>query len=235
MRMIYYGTYPKLYRLMTLVLSLLIAIGLSSPAFAQFPQEVNGLFFWGGGFAALENNRSNELFTDSFGRTGFNDGTNGWFTNAGWDLPVWGLSWGHVIVTEVNLEFKRFASGPVLETEFLQDQQGGPVVRLTDRVTKVRITETSASFSPKYRFDNVMQDGRLRPWVIPVGLDISAIGPFTSSHEHLEVGLTFGMGVDYKVTQKIVFGLAARYDAGFGQPGVDTSDFTVGGFIGISY
>ena len=229
------GTYPRLCRPMTLVLSLLIVIGLSSSASAQFPQEVNGLFFWGGGFAALENNRSNELFTDSFGRTGFNDGTSGWFTNAGFDLPLWALPWGHLILGEVNLEFKRFASGPVLETEFLQDPQGRPVIRLTDRVTKVRVTEMSTSFSPKYRFDNVTQDGRLRPWVIPVGLDISAIGPFTSSHEHLEVGLTFGVGVDYKVTQKLVLGLAARYDAGFGQPGVDTSDFTAGGFIGISY
>ena len=232
MSMIHDGTYC---RPMTLVLSLLIAISLSSPALAQFPQEVNGLFFWGGGFAALENNRSNELFTDSFGRTGFNDGTSGWFTNAGWDWPLWALPWGHLVLSEVNLEFKRFASGPVRETEFGVDSDGNLVVLITDRVSKVHITEMSTSFSPKYRFDNFTQDGWLRPWVIPVGLDISAISPFTSSFEHLEVGLTFGMGVDYKVTQKIVFGLAARYDTGFGQPGVNTSDFTIGGFLGISY
>ena len=43
MSMIHDGTYPKLCRLGTLVLSLLIAIGLSSPVLAQYPQEINGL------------------------------------------------------------------------------------------------------------------------------------------------------------------------------------------------
>ena len=100
-------------------------------SWAQLPTEINALVKFKGGFAALENNRSGEAFTDCFAKGSpicnqptatLNDDTLGYNFGAGLDLPIWLLPWGHVVVGELDIGFSRFSTG----SSFLQLIENGP-------------------------------------------------------------------------------------------------------------
>lgn len=199
-------------------------------SWAQLAVEVNGLAFWRGGITGLVNDRQNELFTDlSSGLTGSkpNDDTLGWFVGAGLNIPLWGFDWGHVLLGEIAADFRKFGSE---EAGFPIGAGGeGFVVR------DVNLTQVSISFSPKYRFDNFSSDRRIKPWIIPVGMSIGAVAPPSASVQLIDIGTIHGVGIDYQVTNRLVVGLDVRYHLNAGLPGIESSNFTAGGMVGIRF
>jgi hypothetical protein len=122
----------KIPVLLVALLSPLLFIAIPPTAsWAQLPMEINALMKFKGGFAALENNRSGEAFTDCFAKGSpncnapgatLNRGTQGYNIGAGLDLPIWLLPWGHVVIGELDIGFSRFSTGDT----FLQLLENGP-------------------------------------------------------------------------------------------------------------
>jgi opacity protein-like surface antigen len=95
------------------------------------------------------------------------------------------------------------------------------------------VNQLRLSASPKIRF---MHGNKLRPWLIPAGLDINIISPPSSAITVLNTGMQFGTGVDYELVKGIVIGADGRYHHSFDDvDGVDTDGFTLGGSVGFKF
>jgi len=102
------------------------------------------------------------------------------------------------------------------------------VVNQTADVNQLRV-----SAAPKIKF---MHGSKLRPWLIPVGLDINIISPPSNAITVLNTGMQFGAGVDYEILPGIIAGADGRYHHTFDTlDGVSTDGFTLGGSIGFKF
>jgi len=177
-------------------------------SWAQMPVEVNGSTYWGGGIAGLINDRANEMFTDlNSSLTGSkpNDDTLGWYVSTGMEIPIWGRSNGHVILGEINMDFRKFGG----EQAGFPGSGGGSGSGF--EIHRVDLIQISASFSPKYRFDNFHSSGRIWPWIIPVGLELGAISPPGPDVNPIDIGTVHGFGVDYMLNRYFIVGVDFRY------------------------
>jgi opacity protein-like surface antigen len=97
----------------------------------------------------------------------------------------------------------------------------------------VLVNQLRINASPKIKF---MHDSKLRPWLIPVGLDINIISPPSGSVTVMNTGMNFGGGVDYDLWRGIIIGVDGRYHY---TPqtinGVNTDGFTLGGSVGFKF
>jgi opacity protein-like surface antigen len=95
------------------------------------------------------------------------------------------------------------------------------------------VNQLRISASPKIKF---MHGSKLRPWLIPAGLDINIISPPSSAITVLNTGMQFGTGVDYELLKGVVIGADGRYHHSFDDiDGVDTDGFTLGGSLGFKF
>ncbi len=95
------------------------------------------------------------------------------------------------------------------------------------------VNQLRINASPKVKF---MHGSKLRPWLIPAGLDINIISPPSSAITVLNTGMQFGTGVDYELLKGIVVGADGRYHHSFDDiDGVDTDGFTLGGSVGFKF
>lgn len=180
----------------------------------------NQLFFRGGG-AFLTNPRSNELLTDANGATGrFNDNTVGYYIGAGVEHQLTKF-WGNTLLGEVGLEYKRFNSNKTVLAGGLAAGQ----------VNTVQLTMLTVDFAPKYRFET----GRLRPWIIPIGLDFVVISPPSSNITVLDIGVQWGAGADFRLTDQLSVGVDGRFHLATGQTGTTNNFGTIGAFVGINF
>ena len=78
--------------------------------------------------------------------------------------------------------------------------------------TKVRGQENlmmlTVSAAPKLKF---MEGSKLRPWLIPAGVDLNVISPPSDSTNYLDIGVQFAGGVDYEILPGITLGADVRY------------------------
>lgn len=87
--------------------------------------------------------------------------------------------------------------------------------------------------SPKIKF---MHGSKLRPWIIPVGLDINVLGVPTNAVSVLSSGLNFGAGVDYEIWRGIVVGADTRYHYSTSDlDGTPVDGFNAGGYVGFKF
>ncbi len=87
--------------------------------------------------------------------------------------------------------------------------------------------------SPKLKF---MHGSKLRPWIIPVGIDFNIISPPSDAVTVLNTGMNFGAGADYELLPGIVLGVDGRYHwTPDDIDGVDTDGFTLGGSVGFKF
>lgn len=79
--------------------------------------------------------------------------------------------------------------------------------------------------APKYR----VELGKLRPWIIPVGMAF-----FLSNG--VNVGIPFGVGLDYMLTQTWSVGLDWRYNLNLSPSSINFGDFmTYGAYLGFNF
>lgn len=194
--------------------------------------------FFRGGFAGLTSNRANEVFTDVFGRNNMlNDGTLGWYFGAGLDqgmhknfLGVQGMS----LMGEIGIEYKRFASQVVTEAvpSTCAGALGGAAPGCSVRNAKVPLTMLTVDVAPKLKF---REGEKLRPWVIPIGVDFHVISPPSNATTYLDMGVQWGAGVEYNIWGPFNIGIDARYHYAFNMTQTTNSFYTAGGYLGVMY
>ncbi|MDQ3773889.1 MAG: hypothetical protein M3461_05750 [Pseudomonadota bacterium] len=226
----------------------------------------NFVFFRGGYTEYRDLARGFESFTDTHNTLGLGGGNvadDGYYVGAAIEhsltSDLWGLWKGTEALGEISLEYKHFKSEPATlvvptaECALLSVNVGLAVADcvVTGDVAKTMFTVSAA---PKIKF---MEGSKLRPWIIPGGLDFHVISPPSDGATYLDVGIQFGAGVEYEILPGIKAGLDGRYHlipdessntennivevfaanglALTGDTDKDLDFWTLGGYVGFSF
>jgi hypothetical protein len=211
--------------LLTGVMALMIAA-----ANTAWADETGNQVFFRGGWTGMTSDRGSEVFTDTNGALRRNDGSSGYHIGAGLDLvlskDVWGMMSQTWALGEVGVEFKRLGSNQVCQTTtFLTTGACNPT-------HKVQITMLTVDVAPKIKF---MEGSRLRPWVIPIGLDFHVISPPSNDVTVLDIGVQWGVGLEYRLYKAFHVGLDGRFHLTANQTDTTNNFGTVGAYVGISF
>lgn len=206
-----------------------MALTLAS-AHAAWADETGNMVSFRGGYAGLASDRGNQVFTDVFGNSGVrNDNTNGYYVGGALDVVLSKDAWGMLSKTwalgEIGVEFKRWDSN-------VTALQAVPLVAGAGAQRGVNLTMLTVDIAPKVMFS---EGSRLRPWIIPVGLDFHVISPPSNATTYLDVGAQFGAGLDYRLYKAFHVGLDGRFHLAANQTGTNNSFWTVGPYVGISF
>lgn len=206
-----------------------VAISAVWPVRAEETQPTGNMVFFKGGFVGFNSNRGGEFFTDcglGSNTCGQNNSSTGWYVGAGLDLVLSKDAWGMMSKTwavgEIGLQFNRISSKTVL----------GGVSAATGPSANTQLTSVTIDVAPKIKF---MEDSKFRPWIIPVGLDIMVISPPSNQTQYLDVGVQFGVGVEYEVWKAFKLGLDGRYHLMANMTNTNNSYGQVGPYVGISF
>ena len=181
--------------------------------------------FFRGGYAALMEDRADGAFTDMNDVTQAlglpptrNTSDDGWYFGGGFDFLLshdsFGLLPGTWALAELGLEFRDLGSedvhlvGPVAECLLLANLGAGAATGCVPVVGKENLMMLTVSASPKLKFN---EGGKLRPWLIPAGLDLNVISPPSDSTNYLDIGVQFAGGLDYEILPGITLGADVRY------------------------
>ena len=198
--------------------------GMASSAFAKG----NQVFFRGGG-AFLSEDRGGQVFTDTGGATGtFNNEDSGFYVGGGVELVLSNNVWGFLpktsVLGEIGVEYRRFDSNRVI--------QATSALLGAAASTKVQLTMLNVSVSPKIKFN---EGSRLRPWIIPVGLDFIVISPPSNDTTYLDVGVQFAGGLEYNIYGPFNVGADVRYHLSARHTDTNNDVTTVGVYVGIDF
>ncbi len=211
-----------------------------SPYFTRHPATRTGnMIFFRGGYTGLMDDRAFGAVTDVYGLGNDNDGDSGWNVGAGFDFlltpDVWGLMPGTWALAELGVEFSHIDSAetilPVPTAECaLATGNVGPALGNCLITGTNNLTMLTVSAAPKIKF---MEGSKLRPWLIPIGLDFRVISPTSDTTSYLDVGGQVAAGAEYELIPGIKLGADARYHfaADFTNP--DYSDATVAAIRGL--
>jgi hypothetical protein len=201
-------------------------------------QETGNMVFFRGGWAGLVNDRGNEIFTDvenTFGTGSSNDKNNGYYVGAGLDLvlsrDVWGLMSGVWALGEIGVEFKRWNSERVAQA-VPSTARTAILPGTTVNKRKVQLTMLTVSVAPKIMF---MEGSRIRPWIIPAGLDFHVISPPSNDSTVLDIGVQWAVGVQYRVWKAIHLGIDGRFHLATGQTDTTNNFGTAGAYVGLAF
>ena len=198
---------------------------------AAWADETGNQVSFRGGFANLSSDRGNQVFTDVFGNSGVrNDSTSGYYVGGALDLvlskDVWGMLSQTWALGEIGVEYKRWNSN-------VTALQGAPVLTPLGQVQRgVNLTMLTVDIAPKIKF---LEGSRLRPWVIPIGLDFHVISPPSNATTVLDIGVQFGAGAEYRIYKALHLGLDGRFHLASGATGTTNNFGTVGAYVGIAF
>ena len=207
------------------------------PASAEDTMPTGNRVFFRGGFAALNSGRGGELFIDGHGAGGRNDGSTGYYVGAGEDImltrDLWGMMKGIAVVGEIGVEFKRFNSKTVANSDSDLPGPGGvTAVSNGNLLNKVQVTMLTVDIAPKVKF---MQGSDFQPWVIPVGLDFHVISPPSNQTTVLDIGVQFGTGAEYRIWKELWLGVDGRYHLASNQTNSVNNYSSVGTYVAIGF
>ncbi len=95
------------------------------------------------------------------------------------------------------------------------------------------VNQLTLAASPKIK---LFKGQAFRPWLIPIGFELSVISPPSDAITVLNPGMQFGLGADYKIWNNLYVGADARYHyAPDNIDGVNTNGVTAGGYVGIGF
>ncbi|MGZ4957948.1 MAG: hypothetical protein ACXV7J_01740 [Methylomonas sp.] len=191
-----------------------------------------------GGFTTLEHDRgSNTSPLHKGALLSNNQNNDGYYFGGFFDYNVnndlFGLMDGTSFAIELNVEYASFghAENTVSNTYVSAITQGAANVS-TDyhQATDARLR---LGASPKIKF---MHGSKLRPWIIPFGLDINILGVPSNAVSVLGSGMNFGAGAEYDLFRGIVVGTDVRYHWTPGTlDGVNTDGLNAGGYVGFKF
>jgi len=197
-------------------------------AAADEEAQYNNQVFFRGAYSALTTNRGGEIFTDTLATGNANSSRGGWSMAAGLDLSMMEMEdmGGARVMGEIFAEFSQFSDQNVVNAA--QALLGTTVVR------QVNVTSLNVTIAPKVRFDD-LGSGRIRPFVVPVGLAFLVNSPPSNTTSYLDLGMQFGAGVDGLVVDRISVGADLRYNHSFTQSQTNNSYWSTGVYAGINF
>ncbi|OGW44097.1 MAG: hypothetical protein A2132_00175 [Nitrospirae bacterium RBG_16_43_11] len=194
--------------------------------------ELGGQVFYKYGTANLKDDRGGQAFTDTLGLMGTNDGDSGSAIAAGLDVPLSKI-FGNTLLGEVAVEYARFSDKTVLQTaSVLVDEATNAAESGTSYDTSsVNVSELNVVIAPKYRFEL----GKLRPWIIPVGLAFLVNSPPSNDATYLDTGYHYGAGVEYMIADQLSLGVDYRNTIASGNTGFKATYSSFGVYVGINF
>ena len=215
--------------------AVVIALGLGVcgawPALAEEPTATGNRVFFRSGYAGLTSSRGGELFVDGHNTAGRNDGTGGYYVGAGTDLmltrDMWGMMKGIGVAGEIGVEFKRFNSKTVANSDTT------PVTGVSNAGRgETQVTMLTVDVAPKMKF---RQGSDFQPWIIPVGLDFHVISPPSNQTTVLDIGVQFGAGAEYRIWKELWLGVDGRFHLASNQTNTVNNFGTAGAYVAIGF
>lgn len=213
-----------------------VSVALSSCLTAGFASAAEDAaythqIFFRGAYSAMTASRGTEIFTDTLGTTVTNSSKGGFSIAAGLDLSTMRMEdmGGANLMGEVFAEFSRFSSNVVTNPA---SRLVGTPVPASQR--QVNVTELNVTIAPKARFDG-LGNGRIRPYIVPIGLAFLVNSPPSNTTSYLDIGLHFGGGVDVLVVDRISVGADIRYTHGFDQSNTNTKYWSTGIYAALNF
>ena len=194
----------------------------------------DNMVFFRGGYARADDQRGTGTLNGNFSNQDLlagittRPGQDAWYFGAGFDWGInndlFGLMDKTQVLAELNLEYKQYAGS---------NMQSGLVSNVHSLPSKVTVNQLNISAAPKVKF---LKGSAFRPWLIPVGFDLTIISPPSGAVTVLNPGMVFGLGADYKVWKDIYLGTDVRYHLAPGSiDGVNTNGVTAGGYVGLGF
>lgn len=195
-----------------------------------------------GGWSNLDKDRGSNAEAPAYALTkgallSNNQNNDGFYFGGAFDFNVnndlFGLMDGSSFLIELGVEYAQYGQGD----NFVSQTYAGTVLGTSDAVPTEEHRATDARLrinaSPKIKF---MHGSKLRPWIIPVGLDINILGVPSNAVSVLNAGMNFGAGVDYEIWRGIVVGADTRYHYSTSDlDGTPTDGFNAGGYVGFKF
>ncbi|WP_394753442.1 porin family protein [Crenothrix sp.] len=207
----------------------------------------NHLFFRGG-YAHQNNDRGGTLDPTNVPGVGSSrDGvavgpisdSDAWYFGAGFDFgltnDVWGILDNTDVFAELNFDYTELGKNANngLSPAEVAVISGLGINLPAANTEKATVNMLRLSASPKIKF---LKSSAFRPWIIPVGFELSIISPPSDAITVLTPGMVFGLGADYRVWKNIFVGADARYHYAPGNvDGVNVNGVTAGGYLGIGF
>ncbi len=205
---------------------------------AAWADETGNMVSFRGGWAGLTSDRSGEVFTDVFGRNNQrNDGKSGYYVGGALDLvlskDVWGMLSKTWALGEIGVEYKRWNSKTVtVAVPTTCSALGAAAPGCAVTTNQVQLTMLTVDIAPKIKF---WEGERLRPWIIPLGLDFHVISPPSNATTVLDIGVQFGAGAEYRIYKAFHLGLDGRFHLASGATQTTNNFGTVGAYVGIAF
>ena len=140
---------------------------------------------------------------------------------------------GTWVLGEIGVEFKRFDSKKVtVAVPTTCNAATGGAACKTNKTGKVQITMLTVSVAPKIMF---MEGSRIRPWIMPLGLDFHVISPPSNDTTVLDIGAQFAVGAQYRIWKAFHLGVDGRYHVTSDQTDTSNSFGTAGAYVGIAF
>lgn len=215
-------------RILSIVVMVAVTLLLVDLSFAG----LGGQVFYKYGTASLKDHRGGQAFTDTYGLLGQNDDDSGTAIGAGLDVPLAKL-FGNTLLGEVMVDYAKFSDKKVLQTaSVLKDEavnaaEDGSLYE----TSTVTVSELNVVVAPKYRFEF----GKIRPWIIPVGLAFMVNSPPSNDTTYLDTGFHYGLGVEYMLTDLLSIGADYRNTIASGDPNIKATYSTLGIYVGINF
>jgi len=213
-------------RLISIVVMVAVTLLMAELSFAG----LGGQVFYKYGTASLKDHRGEQAFTDTYGLNGKNDDDSGTAIGAGLDVPLAKL-FGNTLLGEVMVDYARFSDKKVLQTaSVLKDEALAEDGSLYE-TSNVTVSELNVVVAPKYRFEL----GKIRPWIIPIGLAFMVNSPPSDDTAYLDTGYHYGAGVEYMLHELLSLGVDYRNTIASGDPGIKATYSTFGAYVGINF
>lgn len=208
----------KFFKVAVAVMALVVAQAVKA--------DMGGQVFYHYGQASLDQGRDGQVFTDTVGNTGRNDGKNGWNIGAGLDLPLLKAMGPGDVMGEIMVDYAHHSKKAVVQAT--SALLGSPQVK------EVNVSSLNVLIAPKYRLAGYL-DGKLVPWIIPVGLSFLVNSPPSDNTTYLDVGYHVAAGVEYKFIDALSAGLAYRKTFASRDNDVDSSYSTLDLYVGVNF
>lgn len=206
--------------------------GILNVAFAFFlvqtghADQMGGQVFYRYGWNSLSKTRSTQVFTDTNGASGKNDGTSGWNIGAGLDLPLAKEFGPGDLLGEIMVGYAHFSDSRVRQTT-------SALLSGTNQ-SNVTVSELTVLVAPKYRLSNFL-DGKLRPWIIPAGLAFLVNSPPSNDSNYLDIGYQAALGLEYVFVPALSLGADFRYTVAANEPNLNMTNSQYNLYLGINF
>jgi len=176
-----------------------------------------------GGWVGMTSDRSSEIFINGGNRTQRGGGSHGSYVGGSLDLllskDTWGMMSGTWALGEIGVEYRRLNSTHTTQAA-------------TGTTGAIPITMLTVDIAPKLKF---MEGSRIRPWIIPIGLDFIVISPPSDGVGYLDIGVQFGAGVEMQLYKAFKLGLDGRFHLAGNATHSTNNAGTLGMYLGIAF